>query len=160
MPKRHRSHQLESESRVAFRSLLPSTWVVRDLDQDYGIDAQVEIFDESGEATGLTFLVQLKATDSLKLKDPPHGAGFTPAKVPRAKTGRQTEPCNGEAKVPIIPFGRSDYPQPGTKYRTSAKRRPALYFRSDHMAVRPQPHHRRQDSNLAGLVAAAVPPAL
>lgn len=71
MPKRPRSHQLESESRVAFRSLLPSTWVVRDLDQDYGIDAQVEIFDEDDEATGLTFLVQLKATDSKKLKEPP-----------------------------------------------------------------------------------------
>ena len=71
MPERPRQHQLESESRVAFESRLPSAWVVRHLDQDYGIDAQVEIFDEDGLATALTFLVQIKATDSPDLADPP-----------------------------------------------------------------------------------------
>src|SRR5260221_5556264 len=63
MPKRPRQHQLESESRAAIRSAIPSLWVYRDLDQDYGIDSEVEIFGASGSATGAKFLVQLKATD-------------------------------------------------------------------------------------------------
>lgn len=71
MPKRPRQHQLETESRIAFRSRLPSRWVMRDLDQDYGIDAQVEIFDKDDLATGLTFLVQLKSTDREPLESPP-----------------------------------------------------------------------------------------
>jgi tetratricopeptide (TPR) repeat protein len=59
---------LESESRAAFRSAIPSLWVYRDLDQDYGIDSEVEIFDDSGSATGARFLVQLKATDQKDLQ--------------------------------------------------------------------------------------------
>jgi tetratricopeptide (TPR) repeat protein len=67
-PRRPRQHQLESESRAAFHSVIPSLWVYRDLDQDYGIDSEVEIFDDSGAATGARFLVQLKATDEPDLK--------------------------------------------------------------------------------------------
>lgn len=63
MPKRPRQHQLEAESRASIRMVIPSRWVYRDLDQDYGIDSEVEIFDQSGQATGAKFLVQLKATD-------------------------------------------------------------------------------------------------
>ena len=63
MPKRPRQHQLETASRNAFRAAVPDRWVVRDLDQDYGIDQEVEIFDAKGQATGGKFLVQLKATD-------------------------------------------------------------------------------------------------
>lgn len=62
MPRRPREHGLETESRRAFASVLPSEWVLRDKQDDYGIDQEVEIF-ESGVATGLIFLVQLKATD-------------------------------------------------------------------------------------------------
>ncbi len=65
LPNRPRQHQLETESRNAFRSAIPSVWVFRDLDQDYGIDGEVEIFEDSGETTGLKFLVQLKATDQI-----------------------------------------------------------------------------------------------
>lgn len=68
MPRRPRQHQLEAESRTAIRSAIPSRWVYRDLDQDYGIDSEVEIFDHSGLATGLKFLVQLKATDEPELR--------------------------------------------------------------------------------------------
>ena len=63
MPKRPRQHQLEAESRAAIRAAVPSRWAYRDLTEDYGIDAEVEIFDEEGLATGEKFLVQLKATD-------------------------------------------------------------------------------------------------
>lgn len=63
-PKRSRSHELETESRIAFEAALPSSWVFRPMVPDYGIDGSVEIFDERGEATGNQFLVQLKASDN------------------------------------------------------------------------------------------------
>lgn len=68
MPKRPRQHQLEAESRASIRMAIPSGWVYRDIDQDYGIDSEVEIFDQSGQATGAKFLVQLKATDEPVLR--------------------------------------------------------------------------------------------
>ena len=71
MPRRTRAHELEALSRSAMRACLPPGWVVRDVHQDdYGVDQQVEIFDD-GLATGLMFHVQLKATDepSLELGD-------------------------------------------------------------------------------------------
>lgn len=63
MPRRPRQHALEAESRRAFASLLPSSWVVHDRGDDYGVDGEVEIF-EAEQATGLTFYFQLKATDT------------------------------------------------------------------------------------------------
>jgi tetratricopeptide (TPR) repeat protein len=68
MPKRPRAHQLEDESRLAFRAALPAQWVFRDAVPDYGVDGSVEIFTPGGEATGEQFLVQLKATDEPDLK--------------------------------------------------------------------------------------------
>jgi hypothetical protein len=66
MPKRPRSHQLEDLSKNRFRELLPPSWVARDKSHDYGIDLEVEIFGQDSAATGLTFFVQLRATDSLQ----------------------------------------------------------------------------------------------
>ena len=63
-PKRPRSHVLETESRQSFESAIPSEWVYRRKEDDYGIDGEVELFDDSGKTTGLLFYVQLKATDS------------------------------------------------------------------------------------------------
>ncbi|RUX98437.1 DUF4365 domain-containing protein, partial [Mesorhizobium sp. M7A.F.Ca.CA.004.04.1.1] len=63
MPKRSRSHQLEAESIRRYEQALPSRWVCRRKDEDYGVDLEVEVFDDRDEATGLIFLVQLKATD-------------------------------------------------------------------------------------------------
>lgn len=63
MPKRTRSHQLEKESWSALDSIIPSRWVLRDPHKDYGIDGEIEIFDESGHSTGLMCFVQLKGTD-------------------------------------------------------------------------------------------------
>lgn len=62
MPQRPRAHQLETESRTAFESVLPSEWVYRPQSPDYGLDGDVELF-ESGRATGQRFAVQLKGTD-------------------------------------------------------------------------------------------------
>src|SRR3990172_8311003 len=68
MPMRPRSHQLEDESWKAFHKAVPSHWVVRKSQPDYGIDGEVEIFDESGASTGLIFFIQLKATDETNKK--------------------------------------------------------------------------------------------
>ena len=64
MPIRSRSHELEEESIRRFSDLLPSKWVLRRKAPDYGIDCEIEIFDPDGRATGLSFLVQLRATDN------------------------------------------------------------------------------------------------
>ena len=70
MTKRTKSHQLETESFNQFESLIPPKWVFRRKSQpDYGIDGEVEIFDDKEEATGILFFVQLKSTDSKFLKD-------------------------------------------------------------------------------------------
>jgi len=66
MPQRPRSHQLEDLSFNRFRAMLPIAWVVRERSRDYGLDLEIEIFTEAGEATGLFFYVQLRATDGLK----------------------------------------------------------------------------------------------
>ncbi|MFL0087958.1 DUF4365 domain-containing protein [Tenacibaculum maritimum] len=64
MPSRPKQHRLEDLSRVKFQSVLPERWVYRDKDKDYGIDGEVELFDESDKAQGVLFYVQLKATES------------------------------------------------------------------------------------------------
>lgn len=63
MPIRSKSHEIEDASRRHFATLLTEKWVVRDKASDYGVDAEVEIFDDSGNSTGLLFNVQLRGTD-------------------------------------------------------------------------------------------------
>lgn len=62
MPGRPRQHELEEASRRAFSSGLPDRLIFRDIDNEYGIDGEVEEFEDE-KATGLRFFVQLKATD-------------------------------------------------------------------------------------------------
>lgn len=62
MPKRPRSHALETKSKRLFEASMPEDWVVTDSGPDYGIDLRVEVF-QDGTTTGLQFNVQLKATD-------------------------------------------------------------------------------------------------
>lgn len=64
MTKRVKQHQLEDLSRSKYSLEIPRNWVMRDKEKDYGIDAEVEIFDENDRATGLVYWVQLKATES------------------------------------------------------------------------------------------------
>lgn len=64
MPHRPRSHQLEDLSRRRFASLLPDNWIIRDKASDYGIDAEIEIFDESHNATGCLFFIQIKSKEN------------------------------------------------------------------------------------------------
>ena len=52
-----------------FGDALPSGWVYRSKTPDYGIDGEVEIFDADGSSTGISFNVQLRATDSVERAD-------------------------------------------------------------------------------------------
>jgi tetratricopeptide (TPR) repeat protein len=61
-PRRPIQHQLEDESRRAFDAIVPSRHVFRSEYRDYGIDGEVEEFNEANEATGRRFRVQLKGT--------------------------------------------------------------------------------------------------
>lgn len=67
MSNRPIQHQLETKSRIAFESSLPTAWVYRKVNPDYGIDGLVEVFSENGIATGDLFFVQLKATGKKKI---------------------------------------------------------------------------------------------
>ena len=65
LPKRTRAHVLETRSRQHVESILPTEWVCRRVEDDYGLDMRVEIV--TGESvSGREFAVQLKATDRLK----------------------------------------------------------------------------------------------
>lgn len=66
MPKRPKQHRLEDKSRIKFQDILPEMWVYRDKDKDYGIDAEIELFDKDEKAQGIVFYAQLKATESKK----------------------------------------------------------------------------------------------
>lgn len=68
MPKRPREHRIEQESVDKFSLHLPEEWLFRSKEKDYGLDGEVEIF-ENDVPTGILFWVQLKATDSKKDTD-------------------------------------------------------------------------------------------
>lgn len=60
-PQRTADHEREDRSRRYFESQLPAGWTNHKPDHDYGIDLQVDIF-ENGLATGLELIVQLKSS--------------------------------------------------------------------------------------------------
>jgi len=64
MPQRPRSHELEDISIDRFLVLRPPRWAARRKSADYGVDLEFEIFGPDGDATGLLFYVQMRATDS------------------------------------------------------------------------------------------------
>ena len=61
LPGRPEGHSRSTWSTRAFASVLPREWLVHLLEEDYGIDRRVEVF-EDGHTTGLFFNVQLKST--------------------------------------------------------------------------------------------------
>jgi len=66
MPKRPIQHQNEDRSRRLFSLIVPNHWVIRNKDSDYGIDFEIEIFDDRGFSTGKLFYVQIKSSSSSK----------------------------------------------------------------------------------------------
>ncbi|WP_431220134.1 DUF4365 domain-containing protein [Leifsonia xyli] len=64
MPQRPKHHRREDSSSGTFTHSLPDTWSYEPkVHREYGIDGVIEIFD-GDYATGLTFNVQLKGSDS------------------------------------------------------------------------------------------------
>lgn len=61
---RIRSHVLEERSLAFLRDIFPDVWVIHSFTRDYGVDAQVEVFSEKGERTGIRFYGQVKATEN------------------------------------------------------------------------------------------------
>jgi len=53
-------HQNADRAVTTFQRILPMPWVFREKNRDYGIDGEVELFDDSGNPLGLSFLVQIK----------------------------------------------------------------------------------------------------
>jgi hypothetical protein len=56
-------HRIEASAERLFNAALPLNWVPRKQTPDYGIDFEVEVF-EDNQQTGLRFYVQLKGTKS------------------------------------------------------------------------------------------------
>jgi len=56
------SHGVGRAAETAFEALVPDEWVARRQTEDYGIDDEIEVFDEE-EATGDLFKVQLKGRE-------------------------------------------------------------------------------------------------
>ena len=75
MPKCPRQHILEDLAKNQIRdTLIGQGWTVEDIDEDYGLDFMVQIFEE-GKATPWSFFIQSKATDKPEkylLKDGQH----------------------------------------------------------------------------------------
>jgi hypothetical protein len=55
MPFRVNQHEIEDISRAKFQLTIPREWVLRDKPKDYGIDGEVEIFDDNKESKGIFF---------------------------------------------------------------------------------------------------------
>lgn len=66
--KRPKQHEIDSSAKKIFCSQLPSSWVEREQSSDYGVDFELEIFD-NGISTGLLAKIQLKGTTRLKIKN-------------------------------------------------------------------------------------------
>ncbi len=65
--RRTRSHIIETESENIFRNSLPSEWIIRKIETDYGVDYEVEIVDVE-VVTGNRFWVQLKGTRAINIR--------------------------------------------------------------------------------------------
>jgi len=76
VPKRTRSHILEDESKAALGASIPSNWVIRYQNPDYGLDALVQIFQKE-MATPYYFFVQLKGSDIIELENNKPSYSFT-----------------------------------------------------------------------------------
>ena len=61
--KRHRTHQIDELAQRVFRAAIPETWHYNEQQHDYGKDYLVEVGDDDGEQTGITFFVQLKGQE-------------------------------------------------------------------------------------------------
>jgi hypothetical protein len=72
---RHTTHQIDEVAQQVFRAAIPTVWVYNEQHRDYGKDYLVEIGDDDGNLTGITFFVQLKGQK--RVKRTPDGKAIT-----------------------------------------------------------------------------------
>lgn len=68
-PRRPKIHQIEDESARILTNIVPSAWVLRNSTHDYGIDREVEIFEDE-IATAQLFKLQLKGSGRVDPNQP------------------------------------------------------------------------------------------
>ncbi len=97
--KRTKQHQTEDKAYEQFKSCLPDCWVVRSQTHDYGIDREVEIFNQkaNGDAlsTGYIFKAQIKGTEKAEISKNDHLVKF------QLELDRTNYLCN-EVNVPAF----------------------------------------------------------
>jgi hypothetical protein len=97
--KRPKQHQIEDQACKQFEACLPKHWVVRCQTHDYGIDREVEIFDQTAStdpvSTGHVFKVQVKGTEDAKMSSKGDAVKF------RLEVDRASYLCN-EIAVPVF----------------------------------------------------------
>ena len=79
---RTKFHKIDTNAQNIFKSGCPIEWVVEDMDEDYGLDYMVQVFDENDNSTPVMFFVQLKGQESVKIDN---GIVKFPFKVERLK---------------------------------------------------------------------------
>jgi hypothetical protein len=67
MPRRPRQHEIDELGEQILRSTIPAAWTVDAYKNDYGKDYVVEIF-EGKQPTGVIFHVQLKSSETLRMR--------------------------------------------------------------------------------------------
>src|SRR5208283_947120 len=67
LPSRHEAHISESKSFRILRTLIPDTWVVREVsERDYGIDCYIELANREQRMTGDLVSIQVKSVAGIK----------------------------------------------------------------------------------------------
>lgn len=66
LPKRVDQHITESSSFKIFNSVIPNSWIVREVsERDYGIDCYIELVNSNNQVTGELISIQLKGIQSI-----------------------------------------------------------------------------------------------
>ncbi len=63
-----KSQQIGKEAEDVLQSMLPKTWNINPQKNDFGKDYYVEVGDEAGNLTGVSFVIQLKGHEKPKLR--------------------------------------------------------------------------------------------
>ncbi len=71
LPKVVNQHIIDEDAQRIFRNHFNKRngFLVRKLPEDYGVDYMVELIDDQGQASGISFYVQLKGTEKTKIKN-------------------------------------------------------------------------------------------
>jgi len=74
--KRPEQHITDTAAKKIFESTIPNKWVHRSQESDYGIDYEIEMF-ENNLSTGIIFKIQLKGTKTIDFIDHENKISFS-----------------------------------------------------------------------------------